>query len=60
MGALATIGGGWGAFWATRSYFVGRSHEVNSVNLNPLLCAGMAVGLYLLERERTAGRTPPR
>ncbi|MEJ7640346.1 MAG: hypothetical protein WKF75_20860 [Singulisphaera sp.] len=50
---------GVGAYWATRSYFVGRSHEVNGVNLNPLLCTGMAVGLYLLERERTANRLAP-
>ena len=59
LGALALIGGAWGAFWATRSYFVGRSHEVNSVNLNPLLCIGVAVALFLLEREQTADRLAP-
>jgi hypothetical protein len=69
LGALAMIGGAWGACWATSSYFVGRSHEVNGVNLSPLLCAGMAVSLYLLtveqeqeredERGRTAGRLAP-
>lgn len=59
IGALGLIGGAWGALWAVGSYFVGRSHEVNGVNIYSVAFAAVAVCLYLLQRDRAADRVAP-
>jgi hypothetical protein len=53
---LGLVAGALGAVWATSSYYVGRSHDVNTTNLTPIFCLGAAVALLLLARLRSAGR----
>jgi hypothetical protein len=47
LGGLSLALGAWGMLWAGASYFVGRSHEVNGMNINGLTFAAIAVGLVL-------------
>jgi hypothetical protein len=56
LAGLSLCTGAGGALWAVSSYFVGRSHDANIVNLSPMLCTAVALGLYLLAREPQAGR----
>jgi hypothetical protein len=46
--------GAWGAFWATSSYFVSRSHPVNASNLAPTIFICAAIGLFVTVHVRTA------
>lgn len=57
LGALAVLCGAWGALWATSSYFISRSHDVNAVNLSPIAAVGIALGLRLLRHEKADGAT---
>ena len=50
--ALPLIVGAGGAFWATASYFVSRSHPNNVHNLGAVFCGAIGLALYLLSRER--------
>jgi hypothetical protein len=50
--ALAFVLGSLAAFWATASYFVGRSVEVNATNLTPFILTAATVPLFVMSRLR--------
>jgi hypothetical protein len=49
---LGLLVGCWGAVWATASYFVGRSHEMNVLNLMPLVGTALGLALFVGSRRR--------
>jgi len=53
---LASLVGAFGSLWATSSYFVSRSHEVNATNLAPIMCMAIATAVHALRLQPERGR----
>src|SRR5262249_39452246 len=57
-GVLGLAVGVWGAFWASASYFVSRSHENNATNLSCTLGLGAALALWAVGRRPACDASP--
>ncbi len=55
---LPVVVGAAAALWAVSSYFVGRSHDNNVINLTPLIVACLAAALRVLDRTQPGEAWP--